>query len=490
MSTTHPGLLRAQWLIGIPLTLLPLSFGGARPWIWSPISAIFLTGVVLLLVWTENPAEFVRGISKKWMGTWGVLLLLPILQAIPLPASWLAVLSPERVVWLHRVQELTGIATPTASISYLPVTTLFSDIWWMVLLCYGLILRMALRRSQSVNWLLHILIPLVCIEAVYGLLQALVPSLGVLWEEAAYRGNATGTFINRNHYAEFLGMIWPLIVAYILTIRKGPSRRVSSSPIYAKAVEGEQAAHKQALLGFIVAVVLLALLFSSSRAGIVCAFAATTIFITFLRAKRKRPIALALIGCWIVAGAYGTFIGFDKIIDRFNKIEENAPERFRIWDVTLHIAQDHLLMGTGLGTHATVFMARQTHISDKLATSHAHNDYLELVSEMGLPAATGMILLVWGFWWRGAILLWRKESGVPEEKRLMGVGALAGSGSFLLHSWVDFSWRIPADQLLFVTSLVLLGWSISDRRYPSAKDEATRGGAQALASTERKPHGA
>ena len=44
------------------------------------------------------------------------------------------------------------------------------------------------------------------LEAVYGHIQALVPSLGVLWVDHinAYLGNARGTYINRNHFAGFL----------------------------------------------------------------------------------------------------------------------------------------------------------------------------------------------------------------------------------------------------------------------------------------------
>jgi len=43
-----------------------------------------------------------------------------------------------------------------------------------------------------------------------------------------------------------------------------------------------------------------------------------------------------------------------------------------------------------------------------------------------------------------------------EQRRLIAVGALAGSAAFLCHSRVDFNWQIPANALYFVTLLVLM----------------------------------
>ena len=58
------------------------------------------------------------------------------------------------------------------------------------------------------------------VEAVYGLIQALVPSMGVLWVDyvQAYLGTARGTFINRNNFAGFIEMIWPLALGVTLAM--------------------------------------------------------------------------------------------------------------------------------------------------------------------------------------------------------------------------------------------------------------------------------
>jgi len=55
-----------------------------------------------------------------------------------------------------------------------------------------------------------------------------------------------------------------------------------------------------------------------------------------------------------------------------------------------------------------------------------------------------------------------REAGIQhqgstiEQRRLIAVGALAGSAAFLCHSWVEFNWQIPAIALYFVMLSVLM----------------------------------
>ena len=60
--------------------------------------------------------------------------------------------------------------------------------------------------------LVWVLLGVATFQAVYGLAQALQPQVGVLWVDSrfAYEGCARGTFINRNHFAGFMEMMWPL----------------------------------------------------------------------------------------------------------------------------------------------------------------------------------------------------------------------------------------------------------------------------------------
>jgi O-antigen ligase len=83
---------------------------------------------------------------------------------------------------------------------------------------------------------------------------------------------------------------------------------------------------------------------------------------------------------------------------------------------------------------------------------HAHNDYLEFLSESGviassLLAATVVLCL-------GAALLAQRRRHDP-LMRGMGFSATMGITAILIHSSVDFNLQIPANAALFMVLLAL-----------------------------------
>jgi O-antigen ligase len=89
--------------------------------------------------------------------------------------------------------------------------------------------------------------------------------------------------------------------------------------------------------------------------------------------------------------------------------------------------------------------------------NHAHNDYLEVASDLGIPAAA----LFFGS--TGALLVRvarKARSSEVSFERAMALGCLGSIAAILLHSLTDFNLYIPANVLVF--SLILgLAASIS-----------------------------
>ena len=86
---------------------------------------------------------------------------------------------------------------------------------------------------------------------------------------------------------------------------------------------------------------------------------------------------------------------------------------------------------------------------------YAHNTYLELAHELGLPAAAALLLaqgLVVRRLWRGAAE--RRRNRWPA---CVGLGAAAAAG---LHALLDFSLQMPAAAALFAM-LLGIGWAQS-----------------------------
>jgi O-antigen ligase len=434
-------------LIFFPIVFLPFLFGGARPWIWQGVTGLFFMGLAVWLLRHEmlplsNMPRTLRVVAA-------CLLCIPVLQAVPLPVGVQELLSPVRATWTRGLQEFGS--TLSTSLSYDPLTTWMHFAWWAFLLVFAWLLYQAItsKASKYPTWLLHGLFLLAGFEALYGILQALLPSLGVLWDidpstGLAYKGYARGTFINRNHFAAFLGLIWPLLLGYLLILKTPRKMKF----ILGKRARAQELNQKKAVGIFCLGLVILGLFFSQSRGGILAAVLAFTVLF-FLAGLRQKRVAIVLIGCWAVMIGYGAFIGFEGISKRFERIDSDFLVRYEIWKDGWTAVLDHPATGTGLGTYPAVGRAYQNAIDPRMRAHHAHNDYLETIVEMGFPAAA-LILGIWGLWLHRALLLWRVRETMDPDRLVLAAASLAGLGGYMLHAWVEFNNAIPANQLTAV----------------------------------------
>jgi O-antigen ligase len=448
-----------------PLFLLVILYGGARPWLQLGLAGLFfvLLGFLLARQALETKQEGVLvPLSDAWPSwlPWAAaaLALVPLIQLLPLPLNALQVLSPVRAHWVAIVRAEAG---PTCgTLSYDPLVTGQQLLWWLFLAVYLVFFTQSLqRRSPSgplyPHWFFTFLFVLGALEACYGILQTLVPSLGVLGDRSpstgmAYRGYARGTFINRNHFAAFLGLIWPVLFAYILVLRS--PRKMER--ILAKRERAQILLQKKAFGVFCLGLIVLGLVFSQSRGGILSAVLAFSLLCFFAGIRQKKILA-ALAACWLVMLGYGFVIGFEGIIQRFSQIEQGAAGRLEIWKDSWTALQDHPLTGTGLGTYPETARVYQNAFGPERRASHAHNDYLEAAVEMGLPASILLASAVWGLWWRQALLLWRRRKGMEADRLLLASAPLAALAGYLLHCWVEFNNAIPANQLTALLTAAL-----------------------------------
>jgi O-antigen ligase len=113
------------------------------------------------------------------------------------------------------------------------------------------------------------------------------------------------------------------------------------------------------------------------------------------------------------------------------------------------LIEGHPLLGSGLGTFPVAFTAVQSTFLGKFV-NHAHNDYLEIANDLGIPVA---ILLFASIVMLFARLARRMVSADVRFERAVALGCMGSIAAILLHSLTDFNLYIPANALLF--SLVL-----------------------------------
>ena len=431
---------------------IPLLFAGVQPWVWSFYGLCMLI-VFIISLWqkkvTISNGRNINGFSLAI----ALFFATTVLTCIPLPGSVLAQLSQTRHGILTSASNILGNSLPLQTISYIPEKSLA---WWGFLVCLGLFF-ITLRRVLADVWTLKRLVIVILFiaisEAIYGLLQALVPSMGVLWVDyiQAGMGSARGTFVNRNNFAAFIEMTLPLLIGYMLAQggwRQGERIR--------KILASDQL-NKQALLALGIVVMSLALFFSGSRAGITGAMVGffTFIFIIHPDLKRRGFFPWALVGgITVLLIIYSSAIGVGPIFERFLQINADNS-RLDIWRDSWVIVVEHPF-GIGLRNYENVFpIYNQSLITDKTVT-YAHNDYLQLLIEtgwLGYFALIGSFLVFLG----KSVTKVRKIDVQKEPLRyFLACGALSGLVSIGFHGFFDFNLQIPANCVYFVTLLSIL----------------------------------
>jgi O-antigen ligase len=144
-----------------------------------------------------------------------------------------------------------------------------------------------------------------------------------------------------------------------------------------------------------------------------------------------------------------SWFGWAPIIERFERIKntqgEIAEMRAAIWKDSVNIIRDFPLTGTGFGSFVNIYPKYRTISGDAIA-EHAHNDYIELVSDGGgvaLFLCTWFLLAI--FYKSFRVFLKRREM----YSIYLFIAAVAGIMSILFHSLTDFNLHIGANGLYF-----------------------------------------
>jgi hypothetical protein len=451
------------------LATVPLLFGAVHPIVYGTYVFLILVGLGSWLCFFV-PEQESPLMTKNWLLPLTLLLAFTTVQAIPLPLSWIEFLSPARALRIEMVNTLAGTKQQYISISDHGLFSLTRTVLFVSLLVYFLSLKALMRTDDKVARILFlIVITLGVFEALYGLFQFLSPRVGILWLPLKARA-ASGTIIYKNQYASFLNMCWPLALAgatICLTSNPKPSRKKSRRKTLRERIKRMDDTEKRAPLFFLASgIILLAVLFSLSRGGIITMFLVILLLNFFLPISRKlKYLFLGLLAVFIVG--YGSLLGLDSILSRFDNIGSSGSSRWGIYIASLPMLWDHLLSGVGLGSYTLLSPVYLKDIALGGHVDRAHNEYLQLAIEIGLPAA--LLFFSWlGYMMFKAgkkVLVSIKTSGDQIDPLLIiGSGAFCGLTGFFIHGFVDFGWRLPANLFYAVTLAALVSHSIATVR--------------------------
>jgi O-antigen ligase len=198
------------------------------------------------------------------------------------------------------------------------------------------------------------------------------------------------------------------------------------------------------------ALLVVGLSLSGSRMGIILTLPAVlfavalagTGFLGTSRLKMSLTVLGAILLAFLIMGQ-ASMLG----LLRLSSSDPLADYRVVISKQSLAIARQQLPSGTGFGTFKPVYMLHETPAAIQSSyVNHAHNDWLEIAIEGGLPAIALMALFVAWFSF-GFLRAWFKDRSWTTGlfQRAAGSTMLM----LLLHALVDYPLRTPALMALF-----------------------------------------
>jgi len=276
-------------------------------------------------------------------------------------------------------------------------------------------------------------------------LLGIVQSTGILlsprpdvWGELMY----PSTFRHTNYAAQFLAPVIPLTLGLLIAARSRPARILLTGAGISETVY---------------------LFITGSRAGAISAAAGVLIFLGFRLPLRKRggrscslptrslitPLVVSMVvsaGLLLFPPARKGLLHLGSVFDLHHP---SARVRILLAHDTGKMILAHPLTGVGLGNYSAILPGywsnelRDLIISGTARTAeNAHNDYLSLAAEAGLPALAVFLALV-------GMVLWSAWKTTRREPDALQTAALASLFTLCLYSLMDYPLRNPGSALLF-----------------------------------------
>jgi O-antigen ligase len=444
-------------ILGV-IVFSPLPAASVYEWSILVIQLVVLVMLAAYVLMREKPQNNeLISLTLKWPGyLFSALFVFILFQIIPFPGFIVKFLSPNT----YSFQALFSPDFSGArfmSLSLIPSHTFREGLELFTYFLLGFLIIKTVTTRKQIKRVVYVLVIMGFFEAFYGMYEMYNENPRLLFlKKVHYVDVVTGTFVNRNHLSGYLEMIIPLALGLIIA-------RIS---LFSLAGEkwrdkilrlSEKGLAVNLLLSAGIVVMAVAVIFSESRSGVfiliftfILFFELTVLYFGRIK-ERQKWIKNFLRVSFVIIAIVALNVGIGSVIERFaldDLLHEGRPV---VWGKVVKIIGDYPLLGTGLGTFASVYPAYDDS-GKSVRYSHAHNDYLEYLSELGV---VGLILLFGGlaFIVVSSFLIWRVRRH-PEVKGL-ALGGIVAVVAILIHSITDFNLHIPANMVLFTVILTL-----------------------------------
>jgi len=429
---------RARRSLDIPfilfsLFMLAVFFTGGSSWSDEPHLILLrpLAFVVAAIGLWSLRLQHIRQFWAVWL-IFGLAALLTASHLVPLPYDVWSNLPGRQVI--VDIDKAVGLGQISRPLSMSPDETLNSllslSVPFAVLVLASQFDGLRQRRALGVVLLLSFT------SAAVGLLQATGADIVHYSRQATQ--DVAGLFVNRNHQAALLALIFPMAaVAISAGVGMGLPRKI-------EAFAGASMC--------LVAVPLV--LVTGSRTGLLVAGVSLVLVFAFgllplarvaIRPWARYSAAFASVGALVWATIWASRdVAFMRLEDQTEDL------RWPVWQSILDMLPHYLPWGTGVGSYVEAYQVLEP---DSLLrptfSNHAHNELLEILFTAGIPGAA-LVLLAFVFL---AAAVWRglRVSGDAALLKRLGILVII---LLAIASISDYPVRTPILSAVFVLAAI------------------------------------
>lgn len=386
------------------LLLGPLALGAVEPW---AIFSLEAGAGLLFIVWIAS-RFFSNDLSVNWIPLFSPMLVFAALVVFQIVTG--------RTAYRY--------ATFSSGLLYVAYG----------LLCFLTV--QCLQRTSQVKILAISFSAYGLAVATFGLFQGLGSNGKLYWLRTPSGGSwIYGPYVNHNHYAGLMEMLVP--IPLVLSLTSHGRSWLRKAAVVASAVMATTiflAGSRGGMIAFICELILLSCILIWQRSS------GSNSFSSKLTLALFAVLFLSFLG----------WVGGHEAIDRLVNVESTRHEitsglRLAIDRDLLKMFPHRPFLGWGLGTFEYVYPQFRSFYTSYYI-DEAHNDYLQLLIELG---AAGFITMIWLL-----VLVFRLASQKlrnwhNDTNGAVALAALLGVTGILVHSLVDFNLQVPANAAIF-----------------------------------------
>ncbi|MFT6085193.1 MAG: putative inorganic carbon (HCO3(-)) transporter [Glaciecola sp.] len=426
--------------------LLPIPLGANRPWAWSFFQIlIFLLSMGCAIHYRANRC---LGLGKhlKIVYLWLAFVIIASLQIIPMPEFLVAFISPNA----YKLQVVAQATTFYFSLD--PGQSAISFYKLVAYFCLFVCTLLLVNDEKRIKLLLTTMVVAGTFQAIYGALEILLGRQQSLLFALDVSESATGSFVYRNHYANFLMMCLAAGIGLMVTSLQ--KEQLNSPKDWMRSIATAMLGSK-VLIRISLAIMVIALVMSRSRMGNTAFFVSMTIvgvMALFLVKQRSQGLTILILSMFVIdLVIVSAWFGLDKVQERLAETSLKQESRDEVIRDALPMVLDFPITGTGAGSFYSTFPAYKTTDVHSFY-DQAHNDFLQMTIEYGVPSV-GILVAMVSFAFYNAVRVMRyRRNSIFKGASFACCMVIIG---MLLHMTVDFPLQAFANASYFVIFISL-----------------------------------